>query len=94
MKEVHSRFDYRISCDEVTNKITAVAWMMSVMRAPLPKFGRFIALDAMKHELKKLNWNLLMTAMKIEDGGGMCSMKSNYCFLMSWLVRLHSQFNV
>ena len=51
MKEVHSGFDYRISRDKMTNEITGVAWITSVMQASLQKIGGYIVLDAMKHEL-------------------------------------------
>mmetsp|Transcript_22195 Transcript_22195/g.33814 ORF Transcript_22195/g.33814 Transcript_22195/m.33814 type:complete len:1088 (-) Transcript_22195:54-3317(-) len=67
MKSMYDGFDFRISYD-ICDRITGVCWMTAVMRGSLEKFGSYITLDAMKHELNNLHWPYFAPALMREDG--------------------------
>ena len=67
MKRMYDGFDYCISYESGTNKITGFVWMTSVMRASLQKYGTYLTLDAMKHELNTLHWPYIAPTLKRDD---------------------------
>ena len=67
MKKMYDGFDYRVSYESGTNRITGFVWMTSVMRASLIKYGTYITLDAMKHELNTLHWPYIAPTLKRDD---------------------------